>query len=91
MVGETAGKAVDCTRGSLNTKLYTIADGLGNPVECLPSAGNDDDCVHDAELLENVKLCGSNVLAGRTYGARPIQKYISACGTNYVIPQKQCF
>ena len=34
MEGEkTADKAVGRTRGGLNTKLHTIVDGLGNPVE----------------------------------------------------------
>ena len=79
-------KAVGRTRGGLNTKLHAIVDGLGNPVEFLLSAGNDNDCVHAVELLENVELCGSNVLADRAYGARSIREYISEHGANYVIP-----
>ena len=68
MVGEkTEDKTVGRTRGGLNTKLHAIVDGLGNPVEFLLSAGNDNDCVHAVELLENVELCGSNVLADRAY------------------------
>ena len=55
MVGEkTEDKAVGRTRGGLNTKLHAIVDGLGNPGEFLLSAGNDNDCVHAIELLENV-------------------------------------
>ena len=87
MAGEkTEDKAVGRTRGGLNTKLHAIVDGLGNPVEFLLSAGNDNDCVHAIELLENVELCGSNVLADRAYGARSIREYISEHGVNYVIP-----
>ena len=87
MVGEkTEDKAVGRTRGGLNTKLHAIVDGLGNPVEFLLSAGNDNDCVHAVELLENVELCGSNVLADRAYGAQSIREYISEHGANYVIP-----
>ena len=87
MAGEkTADKAVGRTRGGLNTKLHAIADGLGNPVEFLLSAGNDNDCVHAVELLEKVELSGSNVLADRAYGARSIREYISKHGANYVIP-----
>ena len=82
---KTADKAVGRTRGGLNTKLHAIVDGLGNPVEFLLSAGNDNDCVHAIELLENVELCGSNVLADRAYGARSIREYISEHGANYVI------
>ena len=63
MAGEKAeDKAVGRIRGGLNTKLHAIVDGLGNPVKFLLSAGNDDDCVHAVELLENLELCGSNVL-----------------------------
>ena len=58
----------------------------GNPVKFLLSAGNDNDCVHAVELLENVELRGSNVLADRAYGARSIWKYISKHGMHYVIP-----
>ena len=61
-VGKTENKAVGRTRGRLNTKIHAVVDGLGNPVEFLLSAGNDNDCVHAAELLEKVELCGSNVL-----------------------------
>ena len=83
---KTEDKAVGRTRGGLNTKLHAIVDGLGNPVEFLLSAGNDNDCVHAVELLENVELCGSNVLADRAYGAQSIREYISEHGANYVIP-----
>ena len=87
MVGEkTEDKAVGRTRGGLNTKLHAIVDGLGNPVKFLLSAGNDNDCVHAIELLENVELRGSNVLADRAYGAQSIREYISEHGANYVIP-----
>ena len=87
MVGKkTEDKAVGRTRGGLNTKLHAIVDGLGNPVEFLLSAGNDNDCVHAVELLENVELCGSNVLADRAYGVRSIREYISEHRANYVIP-----
>ena len=73
-------------RGGLNTKIHAVVDGLGNPVKFLLSAGNDNDCVHAVELLENVELRGSNVLADRAYGARSIWEYISKHGMHYVIP-----
>ena len=38
---KTADKAVGRTRGGWNTKLHAVVDGLGNPVEFLLSAGND--------------------------------------------------
>ncbi len=50
------------------------------------SAGNDHDSVHAVELLEKVKISGSNVLADRAYGAKAIRAYISGQGASYVIP-----
>ena len=69
---ETADKAVERSRGGLNTKLHAIVDGLGNPVEFMLSAGNDHDSVHAVELLKKVEISGSNVLADRAYGAKTI-------------------
>lgn len=67
-------------------------DGLGNPVEFLLSAGNDHDFVHAVELLEQIKISGSNILANRVYGAQAIREYISERGASYVIlPQKNVF
>ena len=85
MVGEkTEDKAVGRTRGGLNTKIHAVVDGLGNPVEFLLSAGNDHDYVHAVELLEQVKLSGSNILADRAYGAQSIREYISEHGARIV-------
>ena len=84
--GKTADKAVGRTRGGFNTKLHTIVDGLGNPVEFMLSAGNDHDSVHAVELLKKEEISGSNVLADRAYGARTIQAYILEQGARYVIP-----
>lgn len=88
-VGEkTEYKVVGRTRGGLNTKIHAIVDGLGNPVEFLLSAGNDHDSVHAVELLEKVKISGSNILVDRAYGARAIREYISEHGATYVIPSQ---
>ncbi len=62
---KTADKAVGRTRGGLNTKLHTIVDGLGNPVAFLLSAGNDHDSAHAIQLLEQINISGSSVLADR--------------------------
>ncbi len=54
------------------------------------SAGNDHDSVHAVELLEKVKISGSNVLADRAYGAKAIRDYILEQGARYVIlPQRE--
>ena len=57
-----AEKSIGRTRGGLNTKLHTIVDGLGNPVEFLISAGNDADSKHAIDLLKKVDITKSNIL-----------------------------
>ena len=52
-------------------------DGLGNPVEFMLSAGNDHDSVQAVELLERIKINGSNVLADRAYGSKTIRAHSS--------------
>ena len=85
---KTADKAVGRTRGGLNTKLHTIVDGLGNPVAFLLSAGNDHDSTHAIQLLEQVNINASRILADRAYGASSIRAYIGEQGASYVIPPK---
>lgn len=85
---KTADKAVGRTRGGLNTKLHTMVDGLGNPVAFFLSPGNDHDSTHAIQLLEQVDIRGSHVLADRAYGAAAIRNYISEHGASYVIPPK---
>ena len=89
MAGEkTADKAVGRTRGGLNTKLHTIVDGLGNPVEFLLSAGSDHDSIHAIEVLERIEISGSSILADRAYGTEKIRSYISEHGASYeILPQ----
>ena len=82
-------KAVGRTRGGLNTNIQACGDGLGHPVEFLLSAGNDRDSVHAVELLEQVQISGSNILADRAYGAQAIREYISERGASYVIPPQK--
>ena len=73
----------------LNTKLHAVVDVLRTPVAFLLSAGNDHDSVHAVELLEQVKITGSNILADRAYGAQAIREYISEHGASYVIPPQK--
>ena len=56
---KTADKSVDRTRGGLNTKLHTVMDSLGHPVEFLLSAKNDHDSVHAVELLKESRSAGA--------------------------------
>ena len=90
---KTADKAVGRTRGGLNTKLHTIVDGLGNPVTFLLSAGNDHDSTHAIQLLEQVNISGSSVLADRAYHPSSAQFAVASfhskrplrCGQNPAI------
>ncbi|MDE7055076.1 MAG: transposase, partial [Oscillospiraceae bacterium] len=59
-------------------------DGTLEAIFCALSA--DADSVHAVELLEKVKISGSNVLADRAYGSKTIRAYISEQGASYVIP-----
>lgn len=60
----------------------------GNPVTFLLSAGNDHDSTHAIQLLEQVNISGSSVLADRAYGSASIRTYIGEHGASYVIPPK---
>lgn len=51
-IEKKANKAIGCIRGGLNTKIYAIVDGLGNPAKFLLSAGNGHNSVRTIELLE---------------------------------------
>ena len=54
----------------------------------LLSAGNDHDSTHAVQLLEQLNISGSSVLADRAYGAASIRTYIEEHGASYVIPPK---
>ncbi len=70
---EKAGnKAVGRTKGGLNTKIYAIVDGLGNPVAFLLSPGNDNDFTHTIELMRMTDISGSNLLGDKAYGTKEI-------------------
>ena len=86
---KTKDKAVGRTRGGLNTKLHAVVDNLGRPIEFLLSPGNGNDCTHAVELLEQVEITESNILADRAYGAKEIREYISGQGASYTIPPRR--
>lgn len=72
----------------MNTKLHTIVDGLGNPVEFLISAGNDADSKHAIDLLKKLDITKSNILGDKAYGSKEIRSYITENGKPYTIPPK---
>lgn len=74
--------------GGLNTKLHTIVDGLGNPVEFLISAGNDADSKHAIDWLKKLDITKSNIIGDKAYGSKEIRSYITENGKSYTIPPK---
>lgn len=69
MEGEkTTDKAVGRTKGGLNTKIHTVVDGLGNPLYFQLSPGNVNDSEVAVDVLSNVDISKSNVLADKVYG-----------------------
>lgn len=89
MVGEkTADKAVGCTKDGLNTKIHTVVDELGNPLyfQLSPENVNDSEVVVD--VLLNVDIFKSNVLADKAYGTNMILDYIQRQDSEYTIPPK---
>ena len=74
--GKTGSKAVGRTKGGLNTKIYAIVDGLGNPVAFLLSPGNGNDSTHAIEVMSRADITGSNLLGDKAYGTKDILAYI---------------
>lgn len=85
---KTENKAVGRTKGGLNTKIYAIVDGLGNPVVFFLSPGNDNDSTHAIELMSMTDIAGSNLLGDKAYGTKEILTYIKEHEVAVVIPPK---
>ena len=81
-------KAVGRTKGGLNTKIHTLTDALGNPLEFLLTAGDVNDSTVAAELLSRRDLSESNVLGDKAYGTAQILDYIQQADGEYTIPPK---
>jgi transposase len=85
---KTADKAVGRTKGRLNTKIHTVVDGLGNPLYFQLSPGNVNDSEAAVDVLSNVDISKSNVLADKAYGTNEILNYIQHQDSEYTIPPK---
>jgi len=86
--GKTEDKIVGRTKGGLNTKIYAIVDGLGNPAAFLLSPGNGNYSTHAIELMSKTDIAGSNLLGDKAYGTKEILAYIEEHGATVVIPPK---
>ena len=87
--GKAEDKAVGMSRGSKNTKIHTLVDGLGNPLAFMLSSGADHDSTHAVPLLRQIKNEGSNILGGKAYGAKAIREYITSQDASYTIPPRE--
>lgn len=88
MAGEkTADKAVGRTKGELNIRLHAV-------VTVCKTQWSSSSQPEMTTILSTLLNCwksrdpGSNILAGRAYGARAIPQYISEHRTSYVIAPK---
>ena len=71
-----------------NTKIHTIVDNIGNPIYFQLSSGNIHDSKVAVEILSNINISNSTILADKAYGTNEILDYIQQQGSNYVIPPK---
>ena len=76
------------SRGGNNTKIHAIVDGLGNPVYVELSAGNIHDVSIAEDILSNVSVKDSIVMADKAYGSRAVRESIEQGGGSYCIPPK---
>lgn len=85
---KTENKKVGRSRGGLNTKLYVIVDGPGNPVELMLSPGNDHDSIHDPTAGRGQHQ--TNPCTGRPglRGCGHSELYFGACGQLCDPPKK---
>jgi len=76
------------SRGGKNTKIHAVVDGLGNPLYVQLSSGQVSDISVAFDLLENVDVKGSIVMAYRDYGAAAFRVKIEENGATYCILPK---
>ncbi|WP_156130327.1 IS5 family transposase [Paenibacillus durus] len=79
---------IGLSRGGRNTKIHAVVDALGNPVRLFLTPGNIHDCTVAIEVLSDVTLSGSMVLADKAYGTQNIRTYIESQNATFCIPPK---
>ena len=76
------------SRGGKTTKIHAVVDGLGNPVRFLLSGGQIHDSKIAIDVLSELDISGSNILADKAYGTFEIRKYITEKNADYTIPPR---
>lgn len=82
-------QCIGISRGGRSTKIHAVVDGLGNPVHVLLSTGNTADITVAEDLLNQVSINGSTVLADRAYGKWAFREYLSDHNADFcILPKK---
>ena len=80
-------KAIERSKGGINTKIHVVVDGFGNPLPFLLSPGNEHDSKYAIPLLDTIDIKG-DILGDKAYGAKVIRDYIAGREAKYTIPAK---
>lgn len=71
-----------------STKIHTVVDGLGNPINFYLTAGQVQDSKVAVDVLSKLNIGNSNILADKAYGTVAVRDYISEQNAKYTIPPK---
>lgn len=74
--------------GDKTTKIHVIVDALENPVEIKLISRNIHDSKLAIDMLSNINISNSTILADKAYGTNEILDYIQNKDSNYTIPSK---
>ncbi|HYS84786.1 MAG TPA: IS5 family transposase [Bradyrhizobium sp.] len=83
---KTGAQAIGRSRGGLSTKIATLADALGNPVELMLAPGQDHDLSCAEPLLENVDP--GALIGDKAFDADPLISSLEQRDITPVIPPR---
>jgi transposase len=78
-------QAIGASRGGRTTKIHALTDDQGRPRSLVVTAGNTHDLVGAAEVLR-LAPTPRYLLADRAYDARKLRDWLTAHGSQPVIP-----
>lgn len=82
-------QAIGRSRGGITTKIHAIVDALGYPLCYRLTAGHQHDCVMGYEMLQNMELTDTTVIADRGYDMNNILESIEKQDGVAVIPSRK--
>src|SRR6266581_5393447 len=83
---KNGAQAIGRSRGGLSTKIATLADALGNPVELMLAPGQDHDLSCAEPLLENVDP--GALIGDKAFDADPLISSLEQRDITPVIPPR---